>query len=351
MKGLQAFACRELVRAYTGQADQWWKPATMLAIWSRQIAFQPFGFLLKPIAWFLMFPITYVSGFFQNLTILGGTDRDDVRKSWQRARLWPKQSYSVYGLLSLLALMVFLDLYAIVFAVPFLLKLLLGIESFMTRSYAWAFSPVLLIAVAAFSYFLIDLLAKSVEVIRSCNGASLTNGADLLRRLAALPDDHRTIHSGPSSEAHSGRRPHQQHILPICLAVLAALSLAVSSASADTSSSQIAPLTRPTLERQIERVLQDPEYNWRGRSEPDGISSQRNHKSIIEQWMQSLRKMVASLADSIGRLLKSMLKPFEAPAAQPAASSAAHFADWLNVFGYLLWAAFAGSLIFWSFVS
>jgi hypothetical protein len=63
---------------------------------------------------------------------------------------------------------------------------LLGIESFLTRSDHWAYSPVLLIALAAVSYFLIDLLAKAIEVIRCCDGESLTTGADLLRRLAAM---------------------------------------------------------------------------------------------------------------------------------------------------------------------
>ena len=186
MKGLQAFCCRELVRVYTGNATRWWRPATMLAIWSKQIALQPFGFFIKPLAWLLIFPVTYVSAFFQNLTILGGEGRKDVRKSWELARLWPKQSYAVYGLLSLLALIVFFDLYAVVFSIPFLLKILLGIENFMTRSYTWAFSPVLLIAVAAITYFVIDLLAKAIEVIRFCDGESLTTGADLLRRLAVV---------------------------------------------------------------------------------------------------------------------------------------------------------------------
>jgi hypothetical protein len=193
MKGLQAFCCRELVRVYTGHATSWWKPAVMFSIWSRQIAFQPFGFFIKPLAWLLIFPVTYVCAFFQNLTILGGTEQNDVRKSWEHARLWPKQSYTVSGLLSLLALIVFADLYAILFSIPFLLKMLLGIESFLTRSYTWAFSPVLLIAIAAVTYFVIDLLAKAIEVIRCCDGESLATGADLLRRLATVQNQEGTL--------------------------------------------------------------------------------------------------------------------------------------------------------------
>ena len=114
----------------------------MLAIWSRQIAIQPFGFFVKPLAWLLVFPVTYVSAFFQNLSVLGGANRNDVRKSWKLARLWPRQSYGVYGLLSMFALIVFFDLYALTLSIPLLLKILLGIESFLTRSYTWVFSPV-----------------------------------------------------------------------------------------------------------------------------------------------------------------------------------------------------------------
>ncbi len=186
MKGLQAFCCRELVRVYTGNVNRWWKPTTMLAIWSRQIAFHPLGFFIKPLAWLLVFPVSYVSAFFQNLTVLGAAEWSDMRKSWDLARLWPKQSYAVSVLLSLLALIVFFDLYAAIFFVAFILKTLLGIESFLTRSYTWAFSPVLLIAIAAIAYFLIDLLTKAIEVIRCCDGESLATGADLLRRLATL---------------------------------------------------------------------------------------------------------------------------------------------------------------------
>jgi hypothetical protein len=82
-----------------------------------------------------------------------------------------------------LNLVVFLDLCAVTFSTPFLLKALLGIESFLTRSYTWMFSPVLIIALAAGTHFIIDLLAKAIHVIRCCDGESLTTGEDLLRRL------------------------------------------------------------------------------------------------------------------------------------------------------------------------
>jgi hypothetical protein len=348
MKGLQAFCCRELVRVYTGNVNRWWSPGTMLAIWSRQIAIQPFGFFVKPLAWLLVFPVTFVSGFFQNLSVLGGADRNDVRKSWKLARLWPKQSYGVYSLLSLLALIVFFDLYALVFSIPLLLKILLGIESFLTRSYTWAFSPILLITLAAVSYFLVDLLAKAIEVIRCCDGEALATGVDLLRRLAALEDSKQNV---PALGANRGRfanslgRSKSRAIYLLFFAILMAMPLANARGSIDPNVFQNEThdqrLTKSALDQQIERVLQNPEYSWRA---PSAAANHSKQKSILEQWRASILRMLVSLGSWVNRLLKPLFKPFDLRSPF-APSDASHFAGWLNTLGYLLWAAFAGGLI------
>jgi hypothetical protein len=355
MKGFQAFCCRELVRVYTGQGTRWWRPGTMLAIWSRQIAFQPFGFFIKPLAWLLIFPVTYVSGFFQILTILAGSEGNDVKKSWKLARLWPKQSYSVYGLLSLLALIVFFDLYAVIFSVPFLLKLLLGIESFMTRSYAWAFSPILLIALAAIAYFLIDLLAKAIEVVRCCDGESLETGGDLLRRLAAW-DSKESLHLHQTPErvlpdlpnpTGTRRGPCAYGFRFLCLALVVAMPLFSLSASVTSanlrSESPDQRLTQSQLDRQIERTLHNPEFSWRERSVSTGI----RHQSIVERWTASLRQLLASLGHWVSQLLKSLLKSFDlkAPNGLADAPKAWLSSSLFKMLGALLWLAFAGTLI------
>jgi hypothetical protein len=334
MKGLQAFCCRELVRVYTGDVQRWWKPGSMLAIWARQIAFQPLGLFIQPLAWLLVFPVTYVSVFFHNLSVLGGADRNDVRKSWELARLRPKQSYAVYGLLSLLALIVFVDVYAIVFSIPFLFKLLFGIESFLTRNYTWAFSPVFLLAIAAVAYFLLDLLAKAIEVIRCCDGESLTTGGDLLRRLQ-------------QSKRSAPALPLQL----LCAALFTLLSVDASASSLETSRSQNEPrnqpLTRLALDRQIEGVLQNPEFSWREKTGPDGASPGRKRESLVDRWIASIRSMLVSFGSWLSRMLQSLLKPFDfkSPVAQPSKPETALSAGLFNALGYLLWAGFAGTLI------
>jgi hypothetical protein len=186
MKGLQAFCCRELIRVYTGTRILWWKPRIMLAIWSRQIALQPLGLVLNPLSWLLIFPGPYVATFFQNVTIIGGTGAGDLKKSWDLGRLWPKQSFAVFGLLSLLSPILLFDLYAIMISVPFAIKNLLGLDTLLTRSSTWIYSSILFIALSTATYFLVDLLSKAIDVIRCCDGESLATGEDLSRRLKEL---------------------------------------------------------------------------------------------------------------------------------------------------------------------
>jgi len=186
MKGLQAFCCRELVNVYTGNITHWWKPRTILSIWCTQIALQPLGLILKPVAWLLLLPGPYITTFFQNLAIVGGTGLNDAQKSWDLAKLWPKQNFAVFSLLSVLSLILLVDLYTLIIAIPFAFKMFLGIESFLTRSLNWVFSTVLFIALATVTYFLTDLLLKAIEVVRCCDGEALASGEDLLRRFHEL---------------------------------------------------------------------------------------------------------------------------------------------------------------------
>ena len=98
------------------------------------------------------------------------------------------------------------------------------------------------------------------------------------------------------------------------------------------------------MARQIERVLQNPGYSWRESSAP---SPHRKQKSIFEQWMAPIRQMLRSLGSWLSRLLKSLLKRFELspPIAQPATAATSLSSKLFNALGYLLWAAFAGTLL------
>src|SRR5580704_13369886 len=135
-------------------------------------------------------------------------------------------------------------------------------------------------------------------------------------------------------------------------ALLLAMLLGVGTSSIETSAAQSEPadqrLTQPAFDRQIERVLQNPEYNWREKDGSDKAAPGEDKSSIVEQWMGSIRQMLLSLGSWVRDLVKWLLKPFDlkAPMDQPAVLRTSR---WLNALGYVLWAAFAGILILFLF--
>jgi hypothetical protein len=135
-------------------------------------------------------------------------------------------------------------------------------------------------------------------------------------------------------------------------ALLLAMLLGVGTSSIETRAAQSEPadqrLTRPAFDRQIERVLQNPEYNWREKDGSDKAAPGEDKSSIVEQWMGSIRQMLLSLGSWVRDLVKWLLKPFDlkAPMDQPAVLRTSR---WLNALGYVLWAAFAGILILFLF--
>jgi hypothetical protein len=145
--------------------------------------------------------------------------------------------------------------------------------------------------------------------------------------------------------------PLANNICLLCCAFLMAAPLGAAAYTDRLSAAQSqAPdqrLTQPTFDRQIERVLQNPEYNWRERATPDGASAHSKEASIIDQWMKSLRRLLFSLGSWVRDLVESLFKPFDLKPPIPQ-SEVPGFSALLNALGYFLWAAFVVTLIFFA---
>jgi hypothetical protein len=131
-------------------------------------------------------------------------------------------------------------------------------------------------------------------------------------------------------------------------ALLLAMLIGVGTSVIETSAAQSEPadqrLTQPAFDRQIERVLQNPEYNWREKDHSDKAGPGEKKPWIVEQWIGSIRETLLSFGSWVRDLVKWLLRPFDPkiPMDQPAVLRPS---EWLNALGYLLWAAFAGTLI------
>jgi hypothetical protein len=116
----------------------------------------------------------------------------------------------------------------------------------------------------------------------------------------------------------------------------------------DPAESSDQTLTRSSLDQQIERVLQNPEFNWR---QPSAPAHDSKNDSVLEQVMSSIRQMMLLLGNTVDRLLKSLLDLLDPKhlLAQPGAPETPLSPGILNTLGYILWAAFAGTLILFAF--
>jgi hypothetical protein len=103
-------------------------------------------------------------------------------------------------------------------------------------------------------------------------------------------------------------------------------------------------LTKPALDRQIERVLENPEFNWR---EPYSPAHRSKQKSFLDQFIFSIRQTLLSIGHALDRLWKWLLRTFDFKRvfAPPATSSTPLSSGIFNALAYLLWAALAGTLI------
>ena len=104
------------------------------------------------------------------------------------------------------------------------------------------------------------------------------------------------------------------------------------------------PVTQPALNRQIERVLQNPEFNWR---EPYSPIHDSNQKSLLDQLVSSVRETFLSIGSAVNRLWKALLKIFDFKHlfAEPPTSGSRFPSGIISALTYLLWAVFAGTLI------
>ena len=193
-------------------------------IWSRlhrifcaQLAFQPFGLFLLPVAALLTLPFGWCFALFQNFSVFGqGREplRREIAIAWQQAQTWPGQNHLTIGLLLFVWLILLPVTAATLYLLPHLLHILFGIDSIFVQSNQHLINTTFWTVVFLSVYLIIDPLVKATYVLRSFFGASLTSGADLrvdLRRIQVQLADGEHGHHGKGlvdlEQIHIGQVP------------------------------------------------------------------------------------------------------------------------------------------------
>lgn len=157
-----------------------------------QIALQPAGLILRPLALLLTIPYVWTATFFQNVSVLGDGDGEHGgvwalgRRAFAQCLLWPLQAHAAASLLTGFGFFVWLNIAIAMFAVPQMGKMFFGVESVFTQHPMGMLSATFFAASFAALYLCLDPLRKAINVLRCFYGSSLRSGADLEVQLKAV---------------------------------------------------------------------------------------------------------------------------------------------------------------------
>ncbi|MEY4388126.1 MAG: hypothetical protein RLY20_3409 [Verrucomicrobiota bacterium] len=299
MKTWQAIFCLRLQSLVSGEPMAPLDFRRCLRIAAAQTAIQPAGLLLIPIALIMTLPFAWVYGFYQNATAIAepgpGEGQSILARAARGTRFRTGQYHVILLVVSVFALLVFLNWTIVCVALPGLLKSLLGIETAFSRSTSAMLNSTFLATMAGLTYLSVDPILKALHVLRCFRGEAQTTGADLkaeLHHLKATP----------------------QLALVVCLALLNFNALAEDAAS--TAPPQTSPVAQPSalpskeLDQTIEKVINQQKYLWRMPREK--VAKPETGDGPIRKFFSKIGDMIKSglkaTVEWLGKLLEKLFK-------------------------------------------
>src|ERR1051325_3867002 len=191
MKFWQSVFARRLRAMMTGEPPPLLNLRRAIRVFLAQTALQPTGLFLLPLASIPILPFGWVFAFYQSLTVLDDGEstqlRSAIKAAGQQAALWPKQNHVLLVVLAGFGFCVFLNWTTLCLGLPVLLKTLLGVESFFSRSALSMLNTTFFAAIFSLTYLSVDPILKAGYALRCFYGQSGRSGEDLkadLRRFS-----------------------------------------------------------------------------------------------------------------------------------------------------------------------
>lgn len=274
--------------------------AVPIGIW------QPLALALLPVALVLVVPFPAYLAFQQGLIVTAhrsdGRPLRNASLALRHSLYEPKQASQEVSLLSLVWLILLINSGVVLYFLPQLLKLFLGVESPFTLSPAALLNTTFAATVVVLATLLTDPLTKALFAVRDFEAEARTTGADLIAALRRIP-------------------PTGLLALLIFLGV-PHVGGEVQAATPDAAPASMIPSTE--LNRAIVEVLDRPEFTWREPRPEKANEASPSDRSLLErllasagQWLKAigrhLEAPVKALADWLGRLFSGRPPPTPAP--------------------------------------
>ena len=288
MKAMQAEFCARLLAARLGAPSPAWSWASFRRNFAAQLRLQPWAFAGVVIASAFVVPLGWFFAYSQNLVIVGDDDHlhEDAA---EQAKLWPAQNHLALLMISAVALLVWGNLAAAFYAVPWLANKLFGIENIFGFSGWWFANTTFLASVTVLTWLALDPLVKAFYTLRVFHGRARRTGEDVRVELQR-------------AQREKGRA------WPIAALLLIAVILATPRVCAEAATSpKPAPPTVQSaqLDHAIDGVLAGPEFRWR--LHPRKVAETKAPDGPIKAFIRHGVEMLGEMLRSVGRTLRKVV--------------------------------------------
>jgi hypothetical protein len=270
----QAVYCSRLRAKLGDEPDEPWTGSRVLNTALVQTTLQSFKLVVLPAALLIGIPFAWTFTFFETSAAIAGTRGATLhtvrRRSRAAASMWQKQSWNLAGILTLLAVTVFINLGITAFAVYQLARSFIGITTPMLSRPDSFFNSTLIALTAAATYLCLDPVVKAAFVARCFAIESIHTGAGIRLSL---------------------RR--------IMQAGLTMLLLAASLPAA----AQTRPIDSSEFDQVIDRVLSSPEYSWRNARHHE----RRSGDSMLDRAADTIVAGFQAIGRAVGRVFEWLL--------------------------------------------
>lgn len=264
-----------------GRLDRTWSKVWRMV--TLQCAIQPFSLVILPLSLITVFPFPYTVALFRNVTLYAGLGREKpVRQARQYSGLWTGQAWTALSILTLLALLLFINYLVTLAVLPQLLKSFFGIENQVTRYSQWVLNSTVMTATAMLVYLSLDPLLDAVYVLRCFYSESIATGTDLRAGL---------------------RRAVSMVALMLCLAGGSVLQ---ADPPIQARASTAPGIDKQRLERSIDETVRRREFTW---NSPKTSVERENSKFV--GWVRSFWRGVKRFVNSIWDWFQRVFFPDE----------------------------------------
>jgi hypothetical protein len=251
-----------------------------------QIAIQPTKLFLLPLAALIVLPFAGAYAFYQGLMAAPEHDCENLSQAIRVARkqstMWQQQNWTILAILVMLNVVAFLNVGAMILLIPYLLKMLMGVETVFTRSGLATLNTTFAVVTAGLTYLATNPLAKAVYLLRYFYSESIETGEDLRAELKVA-----------------------QTFLSVLFLIFIATPASAQPAASKTSTSQV---SATELNHAIDNVIHRAEFTWRL---PRQVRPSADSPNWFVRTTQRLVEALTKFGRRIGRWFEQFMKWLE----------------------------------------